>query len=48
MDAADYVLRDFTAVERKDLPLFIERGADATETLITKGLADAQNIYHTD
>ena len=48
MDAADYVLRDFTAAERKDLPLFIERGADATETLITKGLADAQNIYHTD
>ena len=48
MDAADYVLRDFTAAERKDLPLFIERGADATETLITKGLADAQNIYHSD
>ena len=48
MDPADYVLRDFTAAERKDLPLFIERGADATETLITKGLADAQNIYHTD
>jgi peptidyl-tRNA hydrolase, PTH1 family len=48
MDPADYVLRDFTAAERKDLPLFIERAADATETLITKGLADAQNIYHTD
>ena len=25
MDAAAYVLRDFTAAERKDLPLFIER-----------------------
>jgi PTH1 family peptidyl-tRNA hydrolase len=48
MDAADYVLRDFTAAERKDLPLFIERGADATETLIAKGLAAAQNTYHTD
>jgi PTH1 family peptidyl-tRNA hydrolase len=48
MDAADYVLRDFTAAEREDLPLFIERAADAAETLITKGLADAQNIYHTD
>jgi PTH1 family peptidyl-tRNA hydrolase len=48
MDPADYVLRDFTAAERKDLPLFIERAADATETLITKGLADAQNLYHTD
>jgi PTH1 family peptidyl-tRNA hydrolase len=48
MDAAVYVLRDFTAAERKDLPLFIERGADATETLISKGLAAAQNTYHTD
>ena len=48
MDPAVYVLRDFTAVERKDLPLFVDRCADATETLITKGLADAQNAYHTD
>jgi PTH1 family peptidyl-tRNA hydrolase len=48
MDAAAYVLRDFTAAERKDLPLFIDRCADAAETLITKGLAAAQNVYHTD
>jgi peptidyl-tRNA hydrolase, PTH1 family len=48
MDAAVYVLRDFTAAERKDLPLFIERGADATEVLIAKGLAAAQTTYHTD
>jgi PTH1 family peptidyl-tRNA hydrolase len=48
MDAASYVLRDFTAAERKDLPLLIDRGADATETLIAKGLTAAQNIYHTD
>jgi len=48
MDPAVYVLRDFSAAERKDLPLFIDRCADATETLIAKGLADAQNIYHTD
>ncbi len=48
MDAAAYVLRDFTAAERKDLPLLIDRGADATETLIAKGLTAAQNIYHTD
>jgi PTH1 family peptidyl-tRNA hydrolase len=39
MDAAAFVLRDFTAAERKDLPLLIDRCADATETLITKGLA---------
>jgi peptidyl-tRNA hydrolase, PTH1 family len=48
MDAAVYVLRDFTAAERKDLPLLIDRCADAAETLITKGLAVAQNIHHTD
>src|SRR6266568_7786852 len=46
MDPAVYVLRDFSAAERKDLPLFIDRCADATETLIAKGLAGAQNIYH--
>jgi peptidyl-tRNA hydrolase, PTH1 family len=48
MDAATYVLRDFTAAERKDLPLFIDRCADAAETLIAKGLAVVQNVYHTD
>ncbi len=48
MDPAVYVLRDFTAAERKDLPLFVDRCADATETLITKGLAAAQTIYHVD
>jgi peptidyl-tRNA hydrolase, PTH1 family len=48
MDAAVYVLRDFSTVERKELPLLVDRCADATETLITKGLAVAQNIYHTD
>jgi PTH1 family peptidyl-tRNA hydrolase len=47
-DPAVYVLRDFTAAERKDLPVFLERCADAAETLITKGLAAAQNIYHTE
>jgi peptidyl-tRNA hydrolase, PTH1 family len=48
MDAAVYVLRDFSVLERKDLPLLIDRCADATETLIAKGLAAAQNAYHTD
>ena len=46
MDPAVYVLRDFSAAERKDLPFYVDRGADATETLIAKGLAEAQNIYH--
>ena len=48
MDAAVYVLRDFTAAERKELPLLLDRCADAAETLITKGLAAARSSYHTD
>ena len=48
MDPAVYVLRDFTAAERKELPLLLDRCADATETLITKGLAAARSSYHTD
>jgi peptidyl-tRNA hydrolase, PTH1 family len=48
MDPAAYVLRDFTVAERKELPFLIDRAADATETLITKGLTEAQNTYHAD
>jgi PTH1 family peptidyl-tRNA hydrolase len=48
MDAATYVLRGFTAAERKELPLLIDRCADAVETLLSKGLAVAQNTFHTD
>jgi PTH1 family peptidyl-tRNA hydrolase len=46
MDPAVYVLRDFSAAERKDLPFFIDRAADATEALIKDGLDAAQNAYH--
>ena len=48
LDAASYVLRDFSPAERKELPLLVDRAADATEALITKGVADAQNIFHPD
>jgi PTH1 family peptidyl-tRNA hydrolase len=48
MDAAAFVLRDFSTAERKDLPFFIDRAADATEALILQGLAAAQNAYHPD
>jgi PTH1 family peptidyl-tRNA hydrolase len=46
MDAATFVLRDFSVTERKELDLHIERTADAIEALIDKGLADAQNAFH--
>jgi PTH1 family peptidyl-tRNA hydrolase len=48
MDPADFVLRDFSAAERKLLPLVLERAADAVETLLRHGLAAAQNEFHTD
>ncbi|HEY0934156.1 MAG TPA: aminoacyl-tRNA hydrolase [Trebonia sp.] len=48
LDAATFVLRDFSAAERKELPFALDRCADAAETLLTKGLTEAQNLYHTD
>ncbi len=48
MDAAAFVLKDFSAVERKELPFALDRCADAVEALITKGLTEAQNEYHVD
>jgi len=48
MDAAAFVLRDFSSAERKDLPFLLDRCADAVETLLRHGLATAQNIYHAD
>ena len=46
MDPAVYVLRDFAAAERKELPLVLERAADAVEMLLADGLAAAQNAFH--
>jgi peptidyl-tRNA hydrolase, PTH1 family len=48
MDPAVFVLRDFTAAEHKELPFLLDRCADAAETLVAKGLAEAQNVYHAD
>lgn len=46
MDPASYVLRDFSAPERKELALLFDRAADATETLISQGLTAAQNMFN--
>jgi PTH1 family peptidyl-tRNA hydrolase len=45
-DPADWVLRDFSAAEQKDIDLHLERAADAVETLIADGLTAAQNTYN--
>lgn len=46
MDPADFVLRSFSAAERADLPEIIARSTDAVRTLLTSGLAAAQNQFH--
>jgi peptidyl-tRNA hydrolase, PTH1 family len=46
MDPAVFVLRDFSAAERKDLPLVLDLAADASEALLRAGLAAAQNEFH--
>jgi PTH1 family peptidyl-tRNA hydrolase len=46
MDPADYVLRDFAAAERAELPEILGRAADAVRVLLTDGLAAAQNAFH--
>lgn len=37
MDAAAFVLKDFSAAERKDLGLEVDRTADAVEALLSEG-----------
>jgi PTH1 family peptidyl-tRNA hydrolase len=46
MDSADYVLKDFNSTERQELPVTLELAADVVETIITKGLTEAQQVYH--
>jgi PTH1 family peptidyl-tRNA hydrolase len=45
-DPADYVLSDFSAVEREDLGYLVDRSADIVEAVITRGLEWTQNAYH--
>jgi PTH1 family peptidyl-tRNA hydrolase len=45
-DPADFVLRNFSAAERKELGFQLERAADAVAALIDAGLAAAQNAYN--
>jgi PTH1 family peptidyl-tRNA hydrolase len=46
MDPADFVLRDFSASEKTQLPEIIGRAADIVEALLSRGMAAAQNEYH--
>lgn len=45
-DPADFVLREFSAAERKDLAFHVDRAADAVEALLSNGLEAAQNAFN--
>jgi PTH1 family peptidyl-tRNA hydrolase len=47
MDPADFVLRDFSTAERKELPFLVADAADAVELVVTEGLERAQLKVHT-
>jgi peptidyl-tRNA hydrolase, PTH1 family len=46
MDPADFVLRDFNAAERAELPFLLDTAADAVESLVTVGLLETQQRFH--
>ena len=45
-DAADFVLKQFAVAEKKALPDFLIRGAEAVESLIAKGLETTQQNFN--
>ncbi|MFJ9023702.1 aminoacyl-tRNA hydrolase [Streptomyces sp. NPDC102259] len=46
MQVADFVLKDFSSGERKELDYFVDRAADAAEALVLEGLERAQSTYN--
>ena len=45
-DPADFVLKPFSAAERKELDVFLERAGDAVEELVSTGLERAQSSFN--
>ena len=46
MDPATFVLRDFSAAQRKELDLVVEKAADAVESLCRNGLDSTQSLFN--
>ncbi|MFJ2719225.1 aminoacyl-tRNA hydrolase [Streptomyces sp. NPDC087437] len=46
MQVADFVLKDFSSAERKELDYFVDRTADSVECLLAEGLERAQSAYN--
>ena len=47
MQTADFVLKDFSSAEKKELPLTLELAADAAEQIIEQGVLAAQQRFNT-
>ena len=45
-DPADFVLKPFSKDERIDIDQFIQRGADAINSLVINGLDKAQTAFN--
>ena len=45
-DPADFVLKNFASAEKTEVEFLISNGADAVETLITRGLEETQQRYN--
>jgi PTH1 family peptidyl-tRNA hydrolase len=45
-DPADFLLSNYSAAERKELPFQVDRAADAVESLLTVGLAETQQRFN--
>jgi PTH1 family peptidyl-tRNA hydrolase len=45
-DAADFLLSDYTATERRVVPFQVDRAADAVESLVTDGLERTQQRFN--
>lgn len=45
-DPADYVLSNFSTVERKEVDFLVDRAADMVESVMVRGLEWTQNAYH--
>ncbi|MEU8698485.1 aminoacyl-tRNA hydrolase [Streptomyces sp. NPDC048680] len=46
MQVADFVLKDFSSTERKELGFLVDRAADSVECLLAEGLERAQSAYN--
>ena len=46
MQVADFVLKDFSSTERKELDFLVDRATDSVESLVSEGLERAQSAYN--